>query len=77
MSKAPLGGEATGPNPTDRGKKGTRRSLLTDGNGIPLATTVAGANAHDSTLLIDTLRAIVIEPTSDEHYLQHLCLDKG
>jgi len=25
MTKAPLGGESTGPNPTDRGKKGTKR----------------------------------------------------
>jgi len=36
MTKAPLGGEGTGRNPTDRGKSGTKRSLLTDGNGIPL-----------------------------------------
>ena len=35
MTKAPLGGEATGSNPSDRGKRGTKRSLLTDGNGIP------------------------------------------
>ena len=77
MSKAPLGGEATGPNPTDRGKKGTKRSLLTDGNGIPLAVTVGAANAHDCTLLIDTLRAVVIEPPAQQASLQHLCLDKG
>jgi transposase len=77
MSKAPLGGEATGPNPTDRGKKGTKRSVLTDGNGIPLAITVAGANAHDCTLLIDTLRAVVVEPAPEQECLQHLCLDKG
>ena len=30
MSKAPLGGEKTGKNPTDRGKTGTKRSLLVD-----------------------------------------------
>ena len=35
MTKAPLGEEGTGPNPTDRGKKGTKRSLLTEGKGIP------------------------------------------
>ncbi len=29
------GGDATGPNPTDRGKKGTKRSVLTEGNGMP------------------------------------------
>ncbi len=27
-------GEKTGPNPTDRGKSGTKRSLLTDGRGV-------------------------------------------
>src|SRR5947209_1574782 len=30
MTKAPLGGEKTGPNPTDRGKSGVKRSVLTD-----------------------------------------------
>ena len=76
ITKAPLGGQATGPNPTDRGKKGTKRSLLTDGNGIPLAISVAGANAPACTVLIDTLRAVVVEPPIQDT-LQHLCLDKG
>jgi putative transposase len=76
ITKAPLGGQATGPNPTDRGKKGTKRSLLTDGKGIPLAISVAGANTPDCTVLIDTLRAVVVEPPSPGT-LQHLCLDKG
>src|SRR5512135_2412975 len=31
MTKAPFGGAATGANPTDRGKRGVKRSLLTDG----------------------------------------------
>lgn len=30
------GGAATGPNPTDRGKAGTKRHLLTDRRGLPL-----------------------------------------
>src|SRR5579871_2022175 len=33
MTKAPLGGESTGKNPTDRGKRGVKRSLLVEGNG--------------------------------------------
>ncbi len=57
MSKAPLGSQATGPNPTDRGKKGTKSSLLTDGNGIPLAISVAGANANDCTILDSAIAA--------------------
>ena len=35
MTKAPLGGEKTGKNPTDRAKSGVKRSLLTEGHGIP------------------------------------------
>jgi putative transposase len=46
MSKAPFGGAATGPNPTDRGKLGTKRSLLTDGAGLPLALVIDGANRN-------------------------------
>ena len=35
ITKAPLGGESTGPSPVDRAKIGTKRSLLTDGRGVP------------------------------------------
>ena len=44
---APFAGAATGANPTDRDKQGTKRSLLTDAAGIPLALVVDGANRHD------------------------------
>src|ERR1019366_2022888 len=33
---APGGGEATGPNPTDRGKTGTNHPLMVDATGVPL-----------------------------------------
>jgi putative transposase len=78
MTQAPFGGAATGANPTDRGKKGVKRSLLTDGAGIPLAVVVDGANRHDMKLLAATLDGIVIarpEPTAEAP--QHLCLDAG
>jgi putative transposase len=35
MTKAPFGGGAVEPNPTDRAKGGTKRSLLTEGGGNP------------------------------------------
>ncbi len=54
MTKAPFGKGATDPNPTDRAKRGVKRSLLTDGAGIPLALVVDGANRHDSKLLVAT-----------------------
>ena len=44
------GGELTGPNPTDRGKLGTKYHLLTDANGLPLHVLASGANTHDSRL---------------------------
>jgi putative transposase len=78
MTKAPFGGAATGPNPTDRGKAGVKRSLLTDGAGIPLAVVIDGANRNDMKLIAATLDGIVItRPTPPEDAPQHLCLDKG
>lgn len=41
------GGEHTGANPTDRAKKGCKRHLITDGNGIPLVVQIGPANRRD------------------------------
>lgn len=54
--KAPCGGDAAGKSPVDRGKQGTKRSLLTDGAGIPLGCVIASANTNDSPLLRPTLK---------------------
>jgi transposase len=43
------GGELTGPSPVDRGRKGTKHTLLVDPHGVPLAIRTAGANASDHT----------------------------
>ncbi|MFH8753984.1 transposase [Streptomyces rimosus] len=48
---APKGGSLTGPNPVDRGKKGSKLHVLSDAQGIPLAVAVSGANMHDSLAL--------------------------
>ncbi len=78
MTKAPFGGAATGPNPTDRGKRGVKRSLLTDGAGIPLAVVVDGANRNDMKLVAATLAGLVsARPAPADAAPQHLCLDKG
>lgn len=53
--KAPCGGEAAGRSPVDRGKQGTKRSLMVEGRGIPIGCVIAGANCHDSPLLAPTL----------------------
>jgi len=46
-SAAPLGGEKTGKNPTDRGKTGAKINLLVDGRGAPISIVLKGANRHD------------------------------
>lgn len=78
MTKAPLGGEKTGPNPTDRGKSGAKRSLQTEANGIPIGLAIAGANTHDKHLLEPTLahREDFAPPVGPE-IEENLCLDKG
>lgn len=70
-------GKKTGKNPTDRGKLGVKRSVLTDARGVPLGVAIAGANAHDQRLLRDTLRSIPIRRKRGQYLKQHLCLDKG
>src|SRR5215207_4431494 len=56
--KAPFGGEGTGPNPVDRGKRGWKWSIATDRNGIPIGWEIAGANSNDCVLLAATLDAV-------------------
>jgi transposase len=46
------GGEATGLNPVDRSRKGTKHTLLVDRHGVPLAIRTAGANASDHRQII-------------------------
>jgi putative transposase len=76
--QGPFWGDLVGPNPTDRGKNGVKRSLLVEAGGGPLAVVVAGANVPDFKLLAATLDAIVIErPEPSEESPHHLCLDKG
>jgi putative transposase len=66
-----------GPNPTDRGKDGTKRSLIVEQHGGPLGVVLAGANVNDHKLLEDTIEAIVVERPDPERREQHLCLDAG
>lgn len=71
-------GKKTGPNPTDRGKSGTKRSVLTEGHGIPLAVAIDGANRHDMKLTEPTLEAIAVErPEVTDENPQNMCMDKG
>jgi putative transposase len=72
------GGEKVGKNPTDRGKNGTKKSLLVDAGGGPLGVAIDGANVPDCKLLQATIEAIVVErPKPTPKHPQNLCLDKG
>ena len=47
MSKAPLGGAKTGPNPTDRAKRGRNVRFSARQRGVPIGLAHDGANRHD------------------------------
>jgi transposase len=53
--KAPEGGDDTGPNPTDRGKSGSKHHVMTDAQGIPLSATLTAANVNDVTQTLHVL----------------------
>jgi hypothetical protein len=69
ITKAPCGGEVAGRSPVDRGKQGMKRSVASEGGGLPLALVAARANDHDSPLLEPTLARIVdmIGPLPQHH----------
>ena len=52
------GGDLVGPNPTDRGKPGTKRHVVVERRGLPLAHLLSGANRHDSVVFEPLLDAI-------------------
>ena len=67
-----------GKNPTDRGKSGTKRSLLTDGGGVPIGLAVEGANRNDFKMARATIESIPVErPQPTPANPQGMCLDKG
>ena len=51
-------GRQTGPNPTDRAKLGSKRHLICDGRGVPLAIQLTGANRNDSQQALALVDAI-------------------
>lgn len=77
MGKSRFDGDKRGPNPTDRAKPGTKKSIHVEASGGPLGLVIEGANVHDSKLLEPTLAASVIERPDPAQTIQHLCLDKA
>ena len=55
-----------------------KRSVLTEGSGIPIGASVDGANRHDSKLVEDTLASVPVDmPFPSVESPQHMCMDKG
>jgi len=86
-TKAPLANYG-GRNPTDRGRHGVKKVLITDRIGAPLAATVAPSNVHDSKLLKPALRALGLRATNpsllltadsafDARELRKFCIERG
>ncbi len=66
--KSPLGGAMTGGNPTDRGKLGTKRHILTDKKGIPLSVVISSASTNDIKLVTNVVDSIVIKQRRPSSY---------
>ena len=55
-----------------------KRSLLTEGHGIPIGLVADGANRNDMKLVRSTIQSIVVRrPTPTEEEPQGMCMDKG
>jgi transposase len=79
-SPAPLGGEKTDKNPTDRGKLGAKINLLlVDERGAPISVVLTGANRHDKTSAIDLIVSVSVKRPAwqSQEEEQHLCADKA
>lgn len=74
------GGPKTGPNPTDRAKPGTKRHLVTDREGIPLAETTTAANVNETRMLetvLDSIPPVRGKPGRPRKRPEKLHADKG
>lgn len=55
---APLGQEKIGKSPVNRGKNGSKRSIISDKNGVVIGYALGAGNVHDSKLFEETLLSI-------------------
>jgi hypothetical protein len=73
-------GPQTGPNPTDRAKLGSKRHLICDGRGVPLAIQLTGANRNDSQqalALVDAIQPLQGERGRPRHRPDVVLGDRG
>jgi hypothetical protein len=66
--RQPRSGQFLGGHPTDRAKLGSKRHLICDGRGVPLAIQLAGANRNDSQQALSLVDAIpLLRECADAH----------
>jgi transposase len=73
-------GQLTGPNPTDRAKLGSKRHLICDRQGIPLAIQLTAANWNDSLqalVLVDAIPCLQGERGHPRHRPNCVLGDRG
>jgi transposase len=81
--RAKRGGDLTGPNPTDRAKRGTKYHIATDGEGVPVACLATAANVNDTLVferlflaafaVLARIRTVFADKGSDAEHHRKLC----
>jgi transposase len=74
------GGEATGPSPVDRRKKGTKFTLLVDRDGVPLVIRAVPANRSDQLEILPTVVSFPVvggQPGRPRTHPRELYADAG
>ncbi len=77
----------TGPNPTDRGKRGTKYHVAVDGDGVPVACAATAANVNDTVLferlflaafaVMTRIRTVFADKSYDTERHRDLCRTFG
>ncbi|CAK7287875.1 hypothetical protein SGPA1_50841 [Streptomyces misionensis JCM 4497] len=64
LNQSPGGqrGPLTGPNPTDRGKGGSKIHVICDRTGLPISVGISAANLHDSQALVPLMQRYSADP---------------
>jgi transposase len=81
--RAKRSGDLVGPNPTDRGKRGTKYHVAVTGDGVPVACAVTGANVNDTVLferlfltafaVVARIRTVFADKGYDAEHHRKLC----
>src|SRR3954452_5119326 len=81
--RAKRGGDLTGPNPPDRGKRGTKYHIATTGEGVPVACTATAANVNDTVVferlflaafaVLARIRTVFADKGYDAEHHRQLC----